>query len=651
MSNDLIPKQSKNTTTMPKSEPKLGQWYWITDTRSNYKKYREPEEETYEWFGCIMKIGSNFVEIHSPHSDHGGYNKTRIHFDDFYKLLRLEENPEQVIKDNILHWQTESHKLLNDVRELTLRLGLNPKNFIESSTIQEESSTSLMVVSGKENINTYKKDLILAKEKTLPDLFEAIKSANEELCRWMMAETMETQALIIPMEKSIDDINNRIFTVSLYAGLAEQVTKISDGIPALITDKLHIMQRKLYMDEECLLNYHAGGMEFKDMHEFDSWIAVPGNRDRILPFPRTLVAMQVRRKTKERDYEGNLLSLFINMKTEISDKFTYLYIRNGEQLYRVSCEMEFDQMIFPDKTIYDPSIPKMVKMFGRRVEKIIPLSEYEVLLEESNNKKINHEQWIKDHPEEHEFHSPFHYSSFSSYEWQPFDQSNIYYDECLETVISKIREYNRIALIVQGLFDRSLIFHPHLPVKTWTPDGFDKAIKLIYDGEMTINYGEPPDFEAYRSKLNRSLCADSIVTGQELYWMEREAEKENKRLDNDWRNKSTYRHKTFKPYENPGPGRVAKIFKWKKRSQQAIFRWVRNKTTFYWRGWRDNDSDTTNATVTVPASRLLNISAYKPGDYLQFFNDPRTREQYLQWAALLLTAEDYCAGKLRVDTD
>jgi len=166
MENDLITTKLPNnsTTTIPKFEPKLGQWYWIAETcrwdgefQKNLKK-----GDTYEWFGCIMKIGSNFVELHSPHTNHGGYNETRIHFDNFHAKLRLEKDPESVIKDQILYWQTESRKLLNDVRDLTARLGLNPKNFIESSQVQQEGSTALMVVSGTENINIYKQDLILA---------------------------------------------------------------------------------------------------------------------------------------------------------------------------------------------------------------------------------------------------------------------------------------------------------------------------------------------------------------------------------------------------------------------------------------------------------------------------------------------------------
>jgi hypothetical protein len=527
---DSLTVKSKTISILSEADqPKLGQWYWVTQISRWDGDHDLKKGDSYKWLGCVMKIGSNFVELHTPHNNHKGHEYTRIHFDDFFKSLELEKNPQSIMDENISHWQFEVKSLLGKVRDVTARLGISQKKALPT---QDENSTALMAVSGKDNIVSYKKDLILAKEETLPELFEAIKSAEGELCAWMMAETMETRASIIPMENSIDEINNRIFAVGLYAGLEEHIKKISDGEPAAISAKLHIMQRKAFMDEECLLNYKSGGMEFKDISEFDKWIARPKNRDRILPFPRTMVAMQVRRKVKDRDWEGDLLKLFINFHSEISDKFTYLYVRNGEQLSRVSCEIEFDDMIFPDKNIYDPAGLKMVKMFCEKVDEIIPLSLYEEVLKEYKTKKAKSKQWEKEHPKEHYFKNPFRdFDRFNPDDWAPFDQSNVHFDECMESIASEVRKYNRVALIVQGLFDRSLILHPHLPAKTWSPAGFDQVIKLVYDGEMTLHYGQAPDFEAYRAAKNKSLMKGSVTTGQNLYWQKMEAKKENARMD------------------------------------------------------------------------------------------------------------------------
>lgn len=31
-----------------------------------------------------------------------------------------------------------------------------------------------------------------------------------------------------------------------------------------------------------------------------------------------------------------------------ADKWTFLYVRNGEQVWRIACEIDFGSMIFPD---------------------------------------------------------------------------------------------------------------------------------------------------------------------------------------------------------------------------------------------------------------------------------------------------------------
>ena len=41
------------------------------------------------------------------------------------------------------------------------------------------------------------------------------------------------------------------------------------------------------------------------------------------------------------------------------------------------------------------------------------------------------------------------------------------------------------------------------------------------------------------------------------------------------------------------------------------------------------------------------MDAYTPGDYKQFYDDPRTRELYLKWAPLLLAAEDWHAEQAK----
>ena len=81
-------------------------------------------------------------------------------------------------------------------------------------------------------------------------------------------------------------------------------------------------------------------MEFRSIERFDEWMAKPKNRDRLLPFPRCLLAMRVRRNQKHREC-ASISDAFVNIELSELDKTTFLFIRNGENLYRMNCDLEF----------------------------------------------------------------------------------------------------------------------------------------------------------------------------------------------------------------------------------------------------------------------------------------------------------------------
>jgi hypothetical protein len=628
---------------LPAESISVGQWYWFQSVEKVWDKDTETYVETpHEWLGCVMHIGSNFLQLENAGTV--GRSTVRVHFDKIWECLRIEPNPDAIINGKIEHYRALANKHLAEIKALTARLGVSSQSLLADQSAQSaQPSNALMVVSSQQDIKQYENALILAKDKQLPELFEAVKQANSKLTKWVTASTLPMEAATSGMKGTISDIKDRIFNISLYAGLTEEVVECRTGAPAEFHEKLHVMQRMMYMDEECLLNYRHGGMEFKDILRFDAWIAEDENRDRILPFPRCLVAMRVRRHEKERDWGGSLLSLFINIEIAQWDKFTYLYIRNGERVYRLSCDLDFGETIFPDKSAFDPGTPLMVKMIGTSVQEIITRDDYDIRATEANEKEKLADEWEANNPGASWVLNP-HRSDFRPYEWKSFDPDNVYFDEIAETFAKKIKEHNRIALIIQGLYDRSNVLHPHPPVKIWSPEGFAAAITLIYDGEATLDDGDAPDFEAYRQRCNETLGLDSVVIGQELYWEKQEAEKESRRRDNDWRNTSEYRPTTFRPYGNPGPGYMARMAKWESRAKRATFTWNRERrTSNYYEG--KNFGDPIPTSITVPVHKLFNVSAYQPGDYLQFFQDHRTREQYLKWAPMLLAAEEYHAGR------
>jgi hypothetical protein len=625
----------------------VGQWYWVT-----------PESKKSEWLACVVLVGSNFAKLKSPQ------DKTqRIHFDDFDRLTRRELDPKAVIEGRVKGLQSVVSGLMEDVKAITARLGVGP-------AVETSASTALAVLSGAPDVKEYESALVKAQKEELPDLFQRIKETNENLAEWMTAELLPLKALANSMESVVEDIEGRIFNVSLYAGLTEQVTRIKKGEPAPADSKLHVMQRRLYADEECLLNYRHGGMDFDDIKDFDKWLTKKENLNRVLPFPRCLVAMRVRRDEKERDWEGDLQKLWVKIQLEELDKLTFLYFRNGDRVYRMNCDLEFGELIFPAMNEFttEPLVAK-VDSYDKPKE-FRPVREHEALVAKEAEREKNEQAWLKANPfkkwkkkvydPEHTDRSDFFARSayeranpfFGGYgikdnlaDWVPFDKTSVYYDECLKDRASAVLKWNRIALIIQGLFDRSEVFHPHPPVMSWTPVGFAAAIELVYDGSNTLYNGEPPDFEEYRKRGLESLDVGSITIGQDRIWHIQVREVEGNRRLRDHR--LSHNHKEvgswWRPHGDAGPGYLAKVAEWNPKKRVATFLWLKNKRNATWR----SEKKLVQGKIEVPATDLFNVSSYKPGDHKIFFLDPRTRERYLRWAPMLLAAEEYYAGNLK----
>lgn len=622
----------------------VGQWYWVKDGKDK------------RWFGCIVHVGSNFATLESPA---GGTQ--RIHFDEFLGTCTLEPQPDAVIQRHICRHQEEVRALLAEVKTVTAALAIG------QSPLLGAGETQALAVRGKDrpDMKEYGSALVKAKEQTLPELFKKIRHANESLAEWMTAEVVPLKAQASQLNKIIGHINDRIFSVELYAGLVETIERIKDGQPAPIATKIHLLQRRCYMDEECLARYETGGMEFEDIHAFDAWLARPDNFKRLLPFPRSIVAFQVRRNDKLREVV-NLIDIQINLDKRDADRWTFLYIRNGEQLFRLSTAIQFDKELFPDLDRSQLSGKLWAEMFAGKVDKLITNDEHSSIIEEALRQKKECEQRARaynealkspeakakakakglKHPDASCVDVPyavgwFHDSALEESRYQPYDKSNVYYDDISKHVGDEIKKHNRIALLVQGLLDRSPVLHPHPPWQIWSEDGFRSALELVYDESRALTAGDKPDFLAYQRRLNASLKVGSITVGQQDAWELYEGGKESERRDRDYRHRREhYRPTRFRPSGNPGPGMLAALVSHSKHGK-CTFAWNRERQTHPY-------GEHIRTTFTCNAEKLLHVDAYTPGDFRQFFDDPRTRAEYLQWAPLLLEAEEYHAGNRKV---
>lgn len=638
--------------------PAVGSWCWVKFDKlePEYHASGSPDPDNYPLFAIAFHVGSNYVLFRSPGRGNS-HRLKRILIKDLEDKIIREPNPKKIINENIQSTNQEIQSHLTELNKLTMSLGINLSGQICS---EHTGTTSIVPTSVNQDAKRYKQELIEANKVTIPKLTEQIEEGQKQLQRWLSMEVVQMKALTNSMNNASEIIEKRIFNIGLYAGITEDVELIKDGEPAGILDKVHLMQRRLYMDEECLLSYETGGMEFKDIHQFDKWLSKEKNFKRCLPYPKCIVTFQVRRDTKDREDGDTLMDRFIKLNLERSDKYTYMYIRNGEKLYRLSSDIDFGELIFPNLTDFDPQKPKMMKMFCNQVREIKSVADWEFENAEILETNAKHEQWFKDNPydewvksrhdkDSSDRHLRFVYNHENPYkhidrydfgDWHRIDQDSVYYDEGMEYLNEKMDEYNRIALIVQGLLDRSDILHPHPPVNLKEENNFRSRVKLIYDGDHTLYFGEKPSVEEYIRKCNAEASKESVFIGQQIVWMRREGIKETARRRECWGHRNYCDVKYYRPEGNPGPDHICKSTNFRQKAQTVTFKWQRRIVSYRSASY----GELRNCSITIPLDKVFNVSAYKPGDYLRFYEDPRTRAEYTKWAHLFLAAEEYHAG-------
>lgn len=642
------------------STPQPGQWFWVTYEDSWDSKKKKRTE-----LMCVMRLGSNYVKFECPQSNRDNEFTIRVHFDEFANDCKRELNPEAFISRKIETHRQNVVRLVEEVRQITERIGVSREKLgIEGGM----DTQALVLASSKQPLKDYKAALVKAKDKQLPALFKEIDNENKAQVRWMRATTLPLCATIGKLEPIVKAIKARIFNVELYAGLVEEVVEVRKGDAAEQHERVRLFQRRHYMDEESLLAYETGGMDYNKIGDFDAWIKRDENFVRVLPFPRCIVAFRVRREVKERDAEdyGGGLGAYIAISHEMQqDKRTFLYMRNGERLYRLSTEIEFGYKLFPDFDAKDlggggtmwAKRESVRDLDDNRLEwHVVTEAGLEGLKQEDSDDQLEYDRrWERDKKiaedkgekfKEKKGCFPFYSSSMRRvHGFFRVTKDSVYYDDIMKQVEGQVQQHNRLAIVLQGLLDRSPVFHPHPKWELWTPDGFERAVELVYDQDRALSAGAEPDFEAYVAKLNETLTANSVTFGQDDFWQRLEAKKENGRYK---RGGSTY-HTHFAPHGDPGPGDLARVVRVGKRG--AYFTWRREVRNPWRRSRYDRVSEDTTygRKACVPKEKLFNVDAYKPGDFRQFYADPRTRAKYLRWAPALLMAEEYHAGNRVLD--
>jgi hypothetical protein len=596
-------------------EVKVGDWFWVRFKDEEWQGVGDEAKQVkvgeHEEMMCVDAVGTNYAGF-TRSSENGSYD-CRIHFDNFLARCRPEPNWKQVLQDKMAEVQRQMQEKTRQLREYGQKLFLLPSAKPEPAPAPE--AQSMLPAKVSDEPKRYKKELTKFQKK-LPELTKEIDELAKDYA--VVAKDMALPDLVRlgAIKEALSVVEDRIFTIEVYAGLQETVHQIADGEPALATEKLAVRQMVLFMDEETLFDYDDGGMNFEKLGDFDKWVVKPENLARMLPEPKGVVAFRVRREKKDYGEAHTLAEMWIKMNMEEEDMKTYLLIRNGQRVYRIASTIDFSLRLIP-----------------KRDE-----------IGEEQFKKVN-----------------------SKWEWRADEQvkeevlvtkDDVDFDDHMKEMDDLIKKYNRVVVLLQGLLDRSMVFHPHLPINLMRRGQIDEWLNLVRDEEMALT-GTKVTFEGYLGQLAKTVRVGKWVYVLGQY---RRAERESKWSNESWSRLHGKSVKVVRPrrgWSAPALPSVCKVDSMRKDGSAVHVSWPKGENIRGRKRWVDNPKrpgwghyDYEHETDTmlhewIPIGFVMNLTDYTAGDYKMFLCDRSLQGQYLEWAGALLTAEDWARERAK----
>lgn len=223
---------------------------------------------------------------------------------------------------------------LEDLEKLAQQCIVNPGLLDEFKEEVQSDSTALVVSQGKTPLIELRKKMETSINKV--KCVEALIHSKVDRIR----------DIVHRQQKSLEKVTKVLHALELYLGIGESVVQFREGEPAPELTPISFRQQILYMDEEAGLVDEEGvdskGIDYQTVGKFDEWLLKPGHLERILPQPKGVVILRIRRY--DRRYDGDPWS---NAARNAMNAQTYILIRNGENLYRIYVDLIIQPRLFP----------------------------------------------------------------------------------------------------------------------------------------------------------------------------------------------------------------------------------------------------------------------------------------------------------------
>jgi len=326
-----------------------------------------------------------------------------------------------------------------------------PGNGVALTSSPEDAVTVKSRLAGAHKEIALARKTALEAQKAAKELIEQKKRELEQMMR-------DASAILEPLQKQMDRLQDGIGAVNLYLGRDEEIIPVLEGERASADEVVLVRQTTLHMDEETAFLADAGGMDFTNIGDFVEWLqADQRNVDQVIPEVKGVVALQPRARWK--DYTGDA---FVDARLNAANKETFWLVRNGENLWLTTAPFSVGAHAVPRAELFTDMF---VETIGGERRPMQPGSSAWIRAEEAADQLTRH--------------------------------------------------YMKVALLLQGLVDRTKVFHP-LPTGGLSfidQAAYDRGVvRVITDDENVLTTGRQP-FKEWLKERTANLDTGMRIVG------------------------------------------------------------------------------------------------------------------------------------------
>jgi hypothetical protein len=328
---------------------------------------------------------------------------------------------------------------------------------------RQQPGNALMPVGGSALDATSMKQSLAETRALVMRKREELESATKRMRAELDAQMSAARAMLAPVEKFVARLTEAIETVNLYLGRDEEIVTLRDGEPAPEGTPIVCRSMVLAMDEETAIDPEGGGIDASRIEEFDEWLMdSEANLNQVLPEQRGVVVIVP--STRARDYGDP----WVTRRMNEANRHSYWLIRNGERVFRMDTNFNVGYRLVPARDEFTGLFYRDEYEFGTGKRKRVPVEP-------------------------------------GSYDWQRAEEAQG----------ARERHYMKVALILQGLIDRTTVFHP-LPSPTVSllkQESYEAGhVRLVDEEEFALTTGRQP-FEEWLREHNAELRPGMRVMG------------------------------------------------------------------------------------------------------------------------------------------